>query len=281
MKTSLRFFEDIPVRAVWDEKESKWYFSAVDITQAITKSNNPRGYWNAVKRRKNQLSTICRQLKMQSADGKYYLTDVVDSFGVDIIVEAIRTKSSFTFNGWFHKSSETIDAKSKEKAYELFESKMIDKIDVGTVNGLKQIHAFIFGGLYDFAGQIRKLNISKDGFCFATVMFLHDTLSTIENMPEGNLSQIVAKYIEMNIAHPFMEGNGRATRIWLDLILKKNLKKCVDWSKIPKHEYLSAMKESYMNPQNIYKLIEEALTEHIDDREIFMKGIDYSYYYEE
>ncbi len=162
-----------------------------------------------------------------------------------------------------------------------FESGLINEIEAGTVKGLQQIHAYIFGGLYDFAGQIRGLNISKGGFAFAPAMFLNNNLKLIEEMPENTLENIVKKYVEMNVAHPFMEGNGRSTRIWLDLILKKNLKKCTDWSLIDKKDYLTAMQESPIDYSHILRLIEVALTTDINNREIFMKGIDYSYYYEQ
>lgn len=175
----------------------------------------------------------------------------------------------------------SLDDKSKQKAYELFESGMINEIEVGTVKGLQQIHSYIFGGLYDFAGQIRTMNIAKGGFAFAPAMYLQENLRQIENMPDDTLEQIVDKYVEMNIAHTFMEGNGRSTRIWLDLILKKRLKKCTDWSKIDKKAYLSAMQESPVDSTDIFNLIKNALTEDINNREIFMKGIDYSYYYEQ
>ena len=168
----------------------------------------------------------------------------------------------------------------KPKAYGLFDSGMINDIEVGTVKGLRQIHAYIFGGLYDFAGKIRDKNISKAGFAFASAQYLADNLKKIEAMPETDLKSIVSKYVEMNIAHPFMEGNGRSTRIWLDLILKKNLSLCVDWSKIDKKDYLTAMEKSPVDDSLIYGLIEKALTDKINDREIFIKGIDYSYYYE-
>jgi cell filamentation protein len=158
---------------------------------------------------------------------------------------------------------------------------LLDTIEVGTVKGLQQIHGYLFGGLYDFAGQIRELNIAKGDFRFAPVQFLDNTLKTIENMPESTFDEIVDKYVEMNVAHPFMEGNGRSTRIWLDLILKKNLKLCVDWSKINKKDYLDAMRESTMDTGRIKALLKSALTDKINDREVFMKGVDYSYYYEQ
>jgi cell filamentation protein len=185
------------------------------------------------------------------------------------------------FVEWFTNSDETIDGKSKSKAYALFESSLIDNIEVGTVKGLQQIHAYLFGGLYDFAGQIRTVNIAKGGFQFAMAQFLPQTLATIEHMPETTFEEIADKYVEMNIAHPFREGNGRATRIWLDLILKKQLQKCVDWSKIDKNDYLNAMQKSVADSSDIKRLLQSALTDKINDRETFMKGIDYSYYYEQ
>ncbi len=281
LKTSIRFFDDIPVRAVWDEKESKWFFAAVDIAFALTDSKNPRSYWNVFKKRKPELSTICRQLKLTSKDGKKYLTDVLDDNGVNTLIALIPSKKTDFFKKWMSSIGSTIDEKSKQKAYDLFESDFIKNIEVGSIRGLQQIHSYLFGGLYSFAGQIRTKNISKNGFMFASAMFLPDILSNIEKMPEITLENIVAKYVEMNLAHPFMEGNGRSTRIWLDLILKKNLSLCVDWSKIDKKAYLTAMEKSPLDSTDIFNLIKNALTDQINDREIFMKGIDYSYYYEE
>ena len=158
---------------------------------------------------------------------------------------------------------------------------MLDSIEVGTTKGLKQIHSYLFGGLYDFAGKIRTVNISKGGFTFTPIEFINKTLSNIEKMPNSTFEEIVDKYVEMNIAHPFREGNGRATRIWLALILKHALRKCVDWSQINKNEYLKAMEQSVYDSSEIKRLLQNALTNKINDREVFMKGIDYSYYYEE
>ncbi|MBQ3355736.1 MAG: Fic family protein [Oscillospiraceae bacterium] len=279
-KTSIRFFEDIPVRAVWDDESSKWWFCAVDVAEALTGSKNPRSYWNKIKSRKNELSTICRQLKLKARDGKLYSTDVVDEQGLNTVIALIPSKKADVFARWMKRMETSLDEKSKQKAYELFESGFIDNIEVGTAKGLQQIHGYIFGGLYDFAGQIRTLNIAKGGFAFAPARYLDGALAHVEKMPESTLEEIVKKYVEMNVAHPFMEGNGRSTRIWLDLILKKNLKKCVDWSLIDKKDYLAAMRESVDDPAGIYGLIKNALTDDIHSREINMKGIDYSYYYE-
>ena len=178
-------------------------------------------------------------------------------------------------------TNDTLDGKSKINAYTLFDSLSFGGIEVGTTKGLQQIHAYLFGGLYDFAGQIRKKNISKGGFQFAAAQFLDNTLRQIEQMPQTSFDEIVEKYVEMNIAHPFMEGNGRSTRIWLDLMLKQSLKRCVDWSKIDKNDYMKAMEKSATNSETLNALLKNALTDQINSREMYMKGIDYSYYYEE
>ncbi|WP_159110152.1 protein adenylyltransferase Fic [Enterococcus faecalis] len=169
---------------------------------------------------------------------------------------------------------------SKENAKRLYDSGDIDRVEVGTFKGLSYIHNYLFEDIYEFAGKVRSQNISKGNFRFAPVMYLEISLENIDKMPQRNLDEIVAKYVEMNIAHPFREGNGRATRIWLDLILKKELQQVVDWNLIDKEDYLSAMERSPVNDLEIKYLISNALTDKINDREIFMKGIDISYYYE-
>jgi cell filamentation protein len=209
------------------------------------------------------------------------MTDMLDYQGIVALGKEFPGKKANQFIEWFTYSDESIDGKSKTKAYALFESSFLNSIEVGTTKGLQQIHAYLFGGLYDFAGQIRQKNISKGGFQFAVSHFLGDTLKQIEAMPETTFDEIVNKYVEMNIAHPFMEGNGRSARIWLDLILKKCLAKCVDWSKISKRDYMNAMMLSPTKRSVLKELLKNALTTKINDREMFMKGIDYSYYYEE
>ena len=170
---------------------------------------------------------------------------------------------------------------SKKRAVELYDSGKIDDFEVGTTKGLQQIHKYLFQDVFDFAGEIRNVDLAKGNFRFAPAIYLKDALKKIAKMPEDNFDEIVRKYVEMNIAHPFREGNGRATRIWLDQILKKRLGKCVDWSKIGKEEYLSAMERSPINDLEIKTLLRGALTGDIDDREVYMKGIQSSYEYEE
>jgi cell filamentation protein len=225
--------------------------------------------------------SLTTQLKLTAADGKKYKSDVLDYQGVIALGKVFPSTKANRFIEWFTFSDETIDGKSKQKAYALYETSFIDSIEIGTVKGLQQIHGYLFGGLYEFAGQIRTVNIAKGGFSFAPVKFLEQTLQTIESMPESTFDEIMNKYVEMNVAHPFREGNGRSSRIWLNLMLKCTLKRCVDWSRIPKYDYLKAMERSVVNSTDIKALVKNALTDKIHDREIFIKGVNYSYYYEQ
>jgi cell filamentation protein len=287
-KISIRFFDDREVRALWDDEHAKWWFSVLDIIAVLTNQDDytkTRNYWKYLKAKFKkegiQLVSMTTQLKLIAADGKKYRSDMLDHEGIISLGKTFPGTKANRFIEWFTYSDESIDGKSKIKAYALFESSFINNIEVGTAKGLQQIHAYLFGGLYDFAGQIRQKNISKGGFQFAESRFLGETLSQIETLPETTFDEIVHKYVEMNIAHPFMEGNGRSMRIWLDLILKKRLGKCVDWSQIGKTEYMNAMVKSSVNCTLLKKLLKNALTSEIYSREMFMKGIDYSYYYEE
>ena len=265
-KKSIRFFNDREVRAVWDDENNCWWFSATDIVRAInnepdyTKAGN---YWRWLKRKLKQkgiqLVSATHGFKFEAPDGKLRVADVLNSEGVALLAKHYPNNRANEFLDWFTYSDNTL----------------------GSLKCLQQIHAYIFGGLYDFAGQIRTKNISKGGFTFANCLHFPETLQVIERMPETTFDEIMDKYVEMNVAHPFMEGNGRATRIWLDLMLKRSIKRCVDWSQIDKNEYLAAMRESVMDGNHIKALVKHALTTKIDDREMFMKGIDYSYYYEQ
>jgi cell filamentation protein len=288
LKISIRFFNDREVRAVWDDANAKWWFSVLDIISVLNEENDytkTRNYWKylkaKLKKENSQLVSATTQLKLTAADGKNYKTDLLDSDGVTILAKNFPNNKATKFLDWFLYSDTSIDGQSKKKAYTLFESNLISEFEAGTTRGLQQIHAYLFGGLYDFAGQIREKNIAKGGHQFVYALHLKSTLKQIDSMPQKTFDEIIQKYVAMNKAHPFMEGNGRSTRVWLDLILKKELKKCVDWSKISKENYMNAMIISTVDYTVLAQLIAKALTNKINNREMFMKGIDYSYYYEE
>ena len=287
-KKSIRFFNDREVRAVWDEEHSKWWFSATDIVRAINDEDDYRkcrNYWKYLKGKLAkdgvQLVSVTNHFKFDAPDGKQRAADVLDAESVKTLAKHYPNNRAMPFLDWFVYSDNTIDGQSQKKAYTLFESGLLDSLKPGTIKALQQIHAYLFGGLYDFAGQIRTKTIWKDGTLFCRAEYLMQNLSIIENMPENTFDEIVCKYVEMKVAHPFMEGNGRSTRIWLDLIFKKQLKLCVDWSKIDKKDYLEAMRRSTTDTRAIKSLLQGAMTDRINDRETFMKGIDYSYYYEQ
>ena len=287
-KISIRFFNDQEVRAVWDEQNSKWWFSVLDIVGVLNEEpdyTKVRNYWKylkaKLKKENNQLVSATTQLKLVAADGKKYNTDMLDSDGVTVLAKNFPNNRASIFLDWFLYCDTSIDGQSKKKAYTLFESHLINEFEIGTTKGLQQIHAYLFGGLYDFAGQIRVKSISKGGYPFVYAQHLKNTLEKIDTLPQTTLNEIILKYTEMNKAHPFMEGNGRSTRIWLDMMLKKELKKCVDWRKKKKEQYMNAMIISTVDYTVALQLITNALTTKINDREMYMKGIDYSYYYEE
>ena len=281
IKHSIRYFNNKPIRAVWDNENSLWWYSAVDFISILVEPNSPRRYWNNVKMRNHELSPFCGQLRLFANDGKKYLSDVINEEGVRLLLSIIPSKYKKEIQGWIKGLLDPIDEQSKKKAYDFYKTELIEKDEIGKTIALQKIHAYLFEGLYPFAGKIRTKTISKGGFTFANGDFLPQVLTDIDNMPDDTFDEIVDKYIEMNIAHPFMEGNGRSTRIWLDLLLKDRLSKCIDWSKIEKKNYLEAMVASVDDSKPIHKLLDNALTDNIDDRELFLKGIDYSYYYEE
>lgn len=287
-KKSILFFNDREVRAVWDDERNCWWFSATDIVRAI--NDEPEyvkaaNYWRWLKRKLSQSGiqfvSGTHKLKIVAADGKKYNSDALLAEDILILAKHYPNNRAAAFLDWFTYGDNTLDGQSRKKAYQLYESGLLRRLEPGSLKCLQQIHAYIFGGLYDFAGQIRTKNISKGGFTFANCLHFPGTLQVIERMPETSFDEIMDKYVEMNVAHPFMEGNGRSTRIWLDLMLKRSLKLCVDWSQIDKNEYLAAMRQSVSDSSHIKQLVQPALTTKIDDRDMFMKGIDYSYYYEQ
>lgn len=283
-KVSIRFFDDREVRAIWDDENAQWWFNVIDIVAILNEQNDytkANNYWRWLKRKlkseNHQLVSATHGFKFVAADGKKRLSDTLNSAGVIELAKSFPNTNAMKFLDWFLYSDTSVDGQSKKKAYTLFESHLINEFEVGTAKGLQQIHAYLFGGLYSFAGQIRTKNIAKGGFQFAMAQYLSNTLQQIEKMPKTTFNEIVDVYVEMNVAHPFMEGNGRSTRIWLDLILKK----CVDWSKIAKTDYHAAMVKSVVDSSAINNLLKNALTDDINSRDMYMKGIDYSYYYEE
>ena len=287
-KKSIRFFNDRKVRAIWDDEHNKWWFSATDIVRAINDEEDyvkASNYWRWLKKKFNtdgiQLVSVTHDFKFEAPDGKLRKADALDAEGVQTLATHYPNNRANSFLNWFTYSDNSIDGQSKKKAYTLIESGLLDSMEPGTVKCLQKIHAYLFGGLYDFAGQIRTKTIWKDGTLFCRAEYLMQNLRLIEQMPDTSFDEIVNKYVEMNVAHPFMEGNGRSTRIWLDLMFKKRLKLCVDWSQIDKKRYLEAMRRSTTDSTYIKALLKGAMTDKIDDREIFMKGIDYSYYYEQ
>ena len=287
-KKSIRFYKDREVRAVWDEENDKWWFAATAIVRAINEEDDytkSRNYWKYLKAKMSkegvQLVSVTNQFKFEAPDGKQRAIDALDASCVQTLAKHYPNNRANAFLDWFTYSDNSIDGQSRKKAYTLWESNLVADKDVGTVKALQQIHAYLFGGLYDFAGKIRTKTIAKGNTLFCLAEHLHSYLETVEQMPETTYDEIVDKYVEMNAAHPFMEGNGRSTRIWLDMIFKKSLKMCIDWSKIDKREYLDAMIESHTDSAHIRRLLKTALTDRIDDRELFTKGIDYSYYYEQ
>ena len=287
-KISIRFYNDREVRAVWDEENSKWWFSAIDIIRAINdevdyvKAGN---YWRWLKKKLTadgvELVSITHEFKFEAPDGKKRIADAIDNECIHILAKHYPNNRANAFLDWVTYSDNTIDGQSRKKAYTLWESDLVDDKDIGKVKSLQQIHAYLFGGLYDFAGKIRTKTIAKGNTLFCLAEHLDNYLKIVEAMPETTFDEIVDKYVEMNAAHPFMEGNGRSTRIWLDMIFKKRMKMCVDWSKINKKEYLDAMIASHTDSSRIRVLLKDSLTDKINDRETFMKGIDYSYYYEQ
>ena len=287
-KRSIRFYNDHKVRAVWSEEENKWYFSAIDIIRAINDEEDylkASNYWRWLKKKliaaDIQLVSATHGFKFEAPDGKMRKADVLDFEAVERLAKHYPNTRAVPFLDWFTFSNNSIDGQSRKKAYTLFESGIMEDMQPGTIKSLQQIHAYLFGGLYDFAGQIRTKTIWKDGTLFCRAEYLRYNLEQIEQMPQATFDEIVDKYVEMNIAHPFMEGNGRSTRLWLDLIFKSSLKQCVDWSQIDKKAYLQAMRQSTTDSAMIRELLRSAMTDKINDREMFMKGIDYSYYYEQ
>lgn len=284
-KISIRFFENFEIRAAWYSEKEYWVFSVVDIVGILSDSTNPNNYWKVMKSRLSkshpEIIEKCHKIKLRSKDDKYRITDALQQEHIVDIASRIPGEKSIRFIKWFISHSDSIDSLSKIRAYNLFESGILESLIPGSAEALIKIHSYLFAGLYTFAGKLRTKNISKQGFMFANWEHLEKIMKDVEMMEQTTFDEIVDKYVEMNITHPFMEGNGRATRIWLDNILSAELKSCIDWSKVDKKEYFKGMIESSGDSTYIKKILKNALTSDIKNRETFTRGIDYSYYYEE
>ena len=281
IKDRIRYFNHKPVRAFWDNDKSTWWYSAVDFVSVLIEPNSPRRYWNNIKVRNSDLVPFCGQQKLYAEDGKQYLSDVINEEGVRLLLTIIPSKYQKAIHRQIEALLSSKEEQSKFKAYDFFVSELIEDKEIGQTIALRKIHAYLFEGLYSFAGKIRTTNISKGKFTFTNWDFLPQFLKNVDRMPDNSFFQIVDKYIEMNNGHPFIEGNGRATRIWLDLLLKARLKKCINWQKIEKDIYLDAMAASPTNPDPLCRVLSSALTDDINNLDIFREGINYSYYYEE
>lgn len=286
IKVSIHFFHDREIPSIWDEENSRRLFSVLDILSVLDDEEDDektREYWSDLKEKSreqaNELDSI--PMKLPKLDGKSRIIDMMTLEQLSALLSQIPSVKAKQLIQWLQTIEESIDWKSKKKAYAFWDSTLLREIEVGTVKSLQQIHSYLFDGLYDFAGQIRVYDIAKGGFQFALARYLESSLQHIEKMPDQSFDQIMDKYIEMNVAHPFMDGNGRAMRIWLDLLLKERLGLCVDWSSIDKHLYLDAMRLSVYDGSSIKSLLHSALSDRVDDEELYRKGIDYSYYYEE
>ena len=281
-KTSIRYFNNKKVRSRYDCDLNKWYYSASDIISSLLNTSNSRKYWNTFKNRHSILKSYVKIIKMTADDGKIYQTDSLDEEGIKVLLSLIKNIDLVGyFNKWIKGLNNKEDELSRLKSYELYDNNILLNMEAGKFKSLSEIHKYIFDGIYDFAGKIRDKNIKKKNFAFANAMYLNEIIGKIDDMDDSNFTSIVDKYIEMNIAHPFMEGNGRSMRIWLDLLFIKRLNKCIDWSKIDKTKYLDAMEKSVIDDELIKELLQNALVDYTNDREVFIKGIDYSYYYEE
>lgn len=281
IKILYREYDGVPIQSFWDQNTKRWWYSCADIIKVLANSKEPRIYWHVIKTRNPILTKYIKKLTLIANDNKKRLIEAINQDGINELLYIIPIKDREAVRSWLKGLIGPADLQSKQKAYSLWFGNILKNMKPGTMKCLQQIHSYLFDGIYGYAGKLRTINLSKGGFQFTNCMHFDKIIPNVEKMSQKTIKEIVQKYIEMNIVHPFREGNGRATRIWLDLILKQELKKCVNWSKISKEDYFSAMVVSPYNSKPIFNLINDALTDKINDREIFMKGIDTSYYYEE
>lgn len=278
-KTLIRYFDETPIRCRWEKNKNEWFYAVMDVIETLVKPAYPRKYWNTFKHRRPELLKKIKEMKLTSSDDKKYSTDVVGGEGVDYLLSYLSCSKKEEFSRWAKSLTNPLDEESRIKAYSLFDNGLLDEAEVGTFAGLQKIHAYLFDELYPYAGKLREENLPKGDKKLVDYKKLPETLKKIDEMPEGTLDEIIEKYIQMNEAHPFFDGNGVAMRIWLNQIFKKELNKIIDWSRIDKQDYLKAMQEK--DVAELDNLFFFAFAYGTDSKEVFIRGIDYSYYFEE
>lgn len=279
--TLIRYYNETPIRCRWDKSKNEWSYAVMDVIESLVKPAYPRKYWNTFKHRRPELLKKTKSIKLTSSDDKKYATDVMNYGTLECLLGYLKYNKKEEFLNWAKSLANPLDEESRIKAYSLIDNDLLNEAEVGTFAGLQKIHSYLFEGLYPYAGKIREKNISKSGFKFVTYGKLADELKKIDEMPETSLDEIIDKYVQMNIAHPFEDGNGVATRIWLNQIFRKNLNKVIDWSRINKEDYLKAMEASPTDSSEINNLFFFALVYETESKEVFLRGIDFSYSFEE
>lgn len=274
VKTMLRFYNGIPVRTIWDKGESKWWYSAEDVGRALIRSRNSKAYWAMLKRKDPKLNEIKRQLKMVES-GELHITDLVDIGGVGKIAALTKSRDKSEFIEWAQSAGKMIDDKSKFKAYELFDCL---GLEVGTSWGLRQIHKHVFDGIYKDAGDFRVIKIP---YARIPRNYVGNNIDTIVEPPDKTLTDIVFKYVMMVCEKPFEHGSERSLRIWVDMLLRRRYNLCIDWSKVNKRTYEHAMSSAPADISSVRLLFRRAIGENVNNRELFMRSIDYSFYIDE
>ena len=277
MNEYVRYKNDRPIRFAWDDDTEKWWMCATDAAKALTDTSNPRVYWATVKRRNPDLFANCKQLKFIAADGKMYNMDVIDNARLDALNAVVHSTRRDEFLKYLASVESSDDKKVRERAYELFNDETSGAFDVGNVRGLQQLHSFLFEGIIEDAGQIRTDETDNITTVYTSLKFLPKTLDRIDRMTERSLNEIISKYVEMNTAHPFMSGNGRSIRLWFDMIIKKRLQRRIDWTRINTREFIKATDEGAIEETTLLRLVKEALTDRLDDRNFYKRCIDSSF----
>lgn len=278
--TPIKILNGKKVRIVWSESSSTFLYSATDLVLAFTSSKNPRIYWNAIKRRHPEIKRYCFLAKLRAADNKLYNSDLLNYEGINELVFILKHPNRKFLISWLKGENGSIDEQAIKRAQDLYDINILNTDEIGTFLGLRKIHAYLFDGLYPNVGKVRNKNVPKGNIEFANYTFLKQILIHIDNMSSGNFNEIVEKYVEMNIAHPFLDGCEQSMRLWLDMILKIKLGKCINWAKIRKEDYLEAMAESPYNDSQIKNVFKRGLSNKILDKNLFQISLNSSFFYE-